>query len=445
MPAADTIVAPASAPGRSALAIVRVSGPLARAILDLLFRPHGEKAIQAGRARLGELIDREGQVIDECVALFWQSPLSATGEDVVEFFTHGAPALVEETVAHACAKGARLAEPGEFTMRALESGKLDIARVEAIGDLLDAGTIEQVRVAARQLRGEVGAALAPIADALYELVADVEASLDFAEDEGLGLQTSEILERASLVRGQLGALVEKSEPALKVREGARVVLLGPPNAGKSSLFNALVGRDRVIVSEEPGTTRDTIEETIVIEGLPVVLVDGAGQGVARGDAEEEGMRRALAEAERADLVLDVFDLRAPHRPAQCSEGIEHIRVGTRADLLPELRPKGESIILVGTPTMLGVDNLRRNIALRLRAPGNAPVESVAIATRRHREEATRALDALDRADASVRSGAGLECISVDLRDALHALREIVGDVTPEDLLGRVFARFCIGK
>jgi tRNA modification GTPase len=438
----DTIVAQATAPGRSAIAVIRLSGTGARAIATRLFRrERGTKPGAARRAVLGEFLDEHGVQLDQGLLIWFPAPHSYTGEDLVECHLHGSPVLVRQWIASCLALGARLAEPGEFTRRALHAGKLDLTRVEAIADLIAAESAEQGRIALRQLRGEVATALQPTADELLWLLADVEASLDFADSEAdLGLAGQDTQVRAAAIATRLSELLANSQPAARVREGARVVLLGPPNSGKSSLFNRLLGHDRVIVSPEAGTTRDLIEETIVIEGLPVTLCDTAGVGEMKSIADRLGQERATQAATRADLVLAVYNPKHDYRPA--IEGA--LAVATHGDLLQQESLVPGSIV-VSSHDGSGFDQLRSAIAGRLQAPGTAPLESVALATSRHRAAAERAQAALARAGTLAQHNAGLELVAVELRAALTDLRAILGDVDTEQLLGVIFSRFCIGK
>lgn len=438
----DTIVALATPMGRSALGVVRVSGPATRQVLARVFRRRSPlKGLWVRRPMFGEFLASDGGVIDEGLVLLYAAPASYTGEDLAECSLHGSTAALSAFVSACRAAGARPAEPGEFTLRALRAGKLDLAQAEAVADLIDATTAEQARIAARQLRGEVGRAITPLAEAVFDLLADVEASLDFADGEAdLGLAGADAAQPIDAIVSQLQRVLGDSDSARRVREGARVVLLGPPNAGKSSLFNALVGRDRVIVSPEPGTTRDVVEETIVIGGLPIVLLDAAGVGAApAGAADAEGMRRAREAAAGADLVLSVYDGSKSWRP----EG-NGLPVATHADL-PQAAALVEGSICVSSITGLGIDQLIDTLAERLHAPGSAPIESVALATERHRAAAESAIAALQRGRELAQENAGGELLAVELRTAIAALRSILGDFDTEALLGRVFSRFCIGK
>lgn len=440
----DTIVALATAPGRAALAVVRISGPAAHAIVGRVFRRRQGGAPTPRRPTLGWFLDRSGAPMDRGMVVLFPAPRSYTGDDLAEMTVHGAPAVVQELVAACVAAGSRPARPGEFTLRALEQGKIGLAEAEAVQDLVEAATLEQARVAARQLGGEVTATIAPLAEETFDLLADVEAGLDFAEDEqDLALSAAVVGERCAALVERIDRVLGASEAARRVREGARVVLHGPPNAGKSSLFNQLVGAERVIVTGEPGTTRDLIEELVVIAGMPVVLVDAAGVGEPRGIAEREGVRRALDASARADLVLDVYDISRPERPADPPAG-RRLRVATHVDR-PWAGPAAPGSVLVDGRTGAGVPALRAAIAAALEAPGSRPLESVALATERHRDQALRARAALLQARDAARSGAGAELAAVELRAAVAALREILGAVGPEELLGRIFSRFCIGK
>lgn len=439
----DTIVAPCTAPGRAALATVRLSGPETETILSRLFRPERLAAWRPRHATLGEVFGPEGEALDRGIAVFYRGPGSYTGEDMAEVTVHGSPPVIRAVIEAARSAGARLAEPGEFTRRALESGKLDLSQAEAVQDLVEASTLEQARIASRQLRGEVSAAIAPVAEAMVELLADVEADLDFAEDEQLGRPGAELARRCRRLAEDLRGLVEASAPAARVKTGARVVLLGPPNAGKSSLFNSLLRADRAIVTSEPGTTRDLVEEVTQIAGLPVVLLDGAGLAAPQGLADEEAMRRARSAAETADLVLEVRSLvdegATGGTPREGS-----LPVFTHLDRAPDEAPGVEGV-RVSNVTGAGLEELRAEIARRLEAPGPHGCDTVALASERHRERAGAAIEAVRRAADLAEAGQPLELCAVELRGAVGSLHEILGRVGPEELLGRIFSRFCIGK
>ncbi len=445
----ETIVALATTPGRSALAIVRVSGGRTRSLLDASFECAKPGPWRHGRVRLGTLRDGGGRVIDEATAVVYEEGRSYTGEDMAEIIVHGSPVVVEELVRGLVAQGARPAEAGEFTRRAIAAGKRDLVQAEAIQDLVDAATAEQAHVAARQLTGEVAQALAPLAERALELRAELEASLDFADEEDLlGDFANRHADGAEGLAVEIARLLEASGDAARVREGVRVVLTGPPNAGKSSLFNALLGRERAIVTDEPGTTRDTVEETLVLEGLPLRLTDAAGLGEAAGKAEAEGMRRAREAVATADVIIEVFDA-SSSEPPERSDAQRSLCVGTHFDLLDEAsvaakRDDGE-ILFVSSTSGAGLDELRSRLAALLRAPGAAPLESVALATERHRFRAREAAESLERGAALLRDSGQAELAAVEFGAAVRAFRELLGEVGVEELLGRIFSRFCIGK
>ncbi len=308
----ETIVAVSTPVGRGGIGVVRVSGPRAREVVAPLLRLRHELA--AGRARFGVVVDvgdpiheSEARVLDECVVTFFAEPHSYTGEDVVEIAAHGAPVLLEYLVRQCCANGARLAEPGEFTQRAFLAGRLDLTQAEAVGDLIGSSTLEQARVAARQLGGALAKMVAPVKAELVALIATLEAGIDFAEDDIDVMPASEIVARIDGVRGPLAALERSFAYGRVVREGFRLAIVGRPNAGKSSLFNRLVERERAIVTATPGTTRDLVTETVAIEGIPVELIDTAGLREAHDEAERMGIAKSHEAMADADVVLLVVD------------------------------------------------------------------------------------------------------------------------------------------
>jgi tRNA modification GTPase len=302
----DTIVAISTPPGRGGIGVVRVSGPRAREVVSPLLRLRHELA--AGRARFGTIVDvASGDVLDECVATYFEAPHSYTGEDVVEIAAHGAPVLLEYVVRACCAHGARLAEAGEFTQRGFLAGRIDLTQAEAVGDLIGSSTLEQARVAARQLGGALAKLVTPIKAHLIALIATLEAGIDFAEDDIDVMPAQEIEARIAAVRGPLETLERSFAYGRVVREGFRLAIVGRPNAGKSSLFNRLVERERAIVTATPGTTRDLVTETVAIDGIPVELIDTAGLREASDEAERIGIVKSHEAMAEADVVLLVVD------------------------------------------------------------------------------------------------------------------------------------------
>ncbi len=305
----DTIVAIATPLGRGGIGVVRFSGPEARSIAASMLRLSGAGELQANRAHFGELIDVEtGERIDEVVATFFAKPHSYTTDDVVEISCHGSPVVLRHVVEMALARGARLAEPGEFTMRAFLNGRIDLTQAEAVRDLIDSQTLYQAQVAARQLEGSLSKRIQPIKQKLIELIAVMEAGIDFAEDDVSVIPGAQILERIADVREPLQHLLASFAFGKVVYEGLTLAIVGRPNVGKSSLFNRLVEQERAIVTATPGTTRDLVSETVSIGGIPVRLVDTAGIRTALDEAESIGIRKSLEALADADVVLVVLDL-----------------------------------------------------------------------------------------------------------------------------------------
>jgi tRNA modification GTPase len=446
----DTIVAAATPPGRGGIGIVRVSGPKAPEIAAVML---GELPV-ARHATFARFLDGSGEPLDAGLALFYPAPHSYTGEHVLELQGHGGPVVMEALVTRALSLGARRAQPGEFTQRAFLNDKLDLAQAEAIADLIDAGSREAARAAMRSLQGEFSAMVRGLTEAVIELRTYVEAAIDFPEEEIDFLADRELAERFQAVRDHFEGVLDCARQGRLLREGMTVVIAGRPNAGKSSLLNRLAGYDAAIVTPIPGTTRDIVRERIAIDGMPLHVLDTAGLREAGDLVEEEGIRRAQAEMARADRVLFVID--AASDPTASAYREERARlpkevpvtvVFNKCDLAVGL-PVADT--LTGPPTITlsalngtGLDTLREHLK---QCMGYQTVDSGAVSARRrhlealalarhHTEEAARQLS-------ETRAG---ELVAEELRAAQQALAEITGEVTSEDLLGRIFAGFCIGK
>ena len=468
-PLDDTIAALATAPGTAGLAVLRVSGEQALAVSDRVFRGHAPLAGAAGHTlHHGWAVDTarrdEGGAVrrlDEVVAAVFRGPRSFTGEDTVEWSCHGGAVPARRVMNALIAAGARLAAPGEFSLRAFLHGRMDLAQAEAVADLVHAETESAGDLALAQLSGGLSRRVKALEERLLTCVAEVEARVDFAEDVG-GIEIPEhVREEIAGVLAELDALLESATWARAVREGVRVPIVGRPNAGKSSLFNALLGEERAIVAPEPGTTRDRVSERLEIAGIPVTLSDTAGVRDARDPVEAMGVERSLAAIEGAALVLWVVDGSQPFDPtgdplpAQL-KGRNVVIAVTKADLgivIDTLDPWRAAEpaeffgVDVSTVTGEGLIELRAAIAVQLGAGDPGGLAS-AVANPRHTDALARARGALARArDLSEVNGAAPpgEIVALELRESLAAIGEVTGRQASEELLERIFSRFCIGK
>jgi tRNA modification GTPase len=444
----STIVAIATPQGRGGIGVVRISGPDAtRVAAALLDRSEPLVPRQAAFARVG---DRDG-AIDQVVATLFLAPHSYTGEDVVEISGHGSPPVLESIVRAAIAAGARLAEPGEFTLRAYLHGRLDLIQAEAVADLVDAVTPLQARAAMDQLEGTLTAAIGRIDAALFDLAARLEASLDFPEEGFHFITRPDATAEAARIRGELDALAAEGRAGRVIREGRTVAIVGRPNAGKSSLFNALVGAARAIVTDVPGTTRDLITERVDVLGIPVTLVDTAGLRDARDAIETEGIERARQAQSVAALSLVVLDAAAPLEAADLAllqrepclavvSKVDRSRVWSAEELGDAARRSVEVSALTGA----GLANLRREISARLTSKDDWR-DPPSISNVRHLGLVDDARGALEGAEQALASGATEELVLVDLNNARRSLEEIAGRRTADDLLRHIFSRFCVGK
>jgi tRNA modification GTPase len=428
----DTIVAIATPPGRGGIGVVRVSGPgAAELVSGLIEHPGNLEPRRALFTRLGPAT----AVRDQVIVTSFPAPHSYTGEDVVEVSAHGSPVILRSIVEAAISRGARLAEPGEFTLRAFLNGRIDLIQAEAVADLVDAVTPDQARLAFDQLEGTSTRSIADLDDALFDLIARLEASVDFPDEGYHFVHTSEVAMALHQLIGRASSLLSDFRRGRLVREGLQVAIVGRPNVGKSSLFNALVGSERAIVTDRPGTTRDLVSEVVDIHGLKVTLVDTAGVRDTSDPAEAEGVSRSRQAARVADLVLVVVDEDDPETP-----NAKHFVVQSKADL-----GRPDRGIRVSARTGEGLDDLRRAVAAGL---DFEPLrDRPQITNVRHATLLERAIAALTRAReaAEAETPAAEEFILADLQDARHALEEMTGRRTPEDLLTHIFSRFCVGK
>jgi tRNA modification GTPase len=444
----DTIVARATPPGRGGIAVIRISGPAVREIAVALV---GELP-PPRYATLTGFRDAAGEALDLGIALFFPAPRSFTGEDVLELHAHGGPVVTELLIERIVALGARLARPGEFTERAFLNDKLDLAQAEAIADLIDASSRAGARAAQRSLRGDFSAAVLALNEQVTELRSWVEAAIDFPDDDIDFLDSTGLRERLDAVEASFRRLETVARQGCLLREGIHVVIAGRPNAGKSSLLNALAGYEAAIVTSVPGTTRDLVREHIEVNGLPVHIVDTAGLREAGDVVEEEGVKRARAELTRADHALAVLDAsqastaRAEDLLAELPAGLAHTVVRNKIDLTTE--PSGfagadHSVVNVSALTGAGLAELRRRIGeIAGYHPGD---EGMVTARRRHLESLQKARGHFDAARRQLEERQAGELMAEELLQVQNALAEITGEFTSDDLLGKIFAAFCIGK
>jgi tRNA modification GTPase len=485
----DTIVAIATPPGRGGIGVVRLSGPDARAIAEDLIawrRPLEPRravftivrvraAANRGRAARGDGrlvvsgatertvpapgavaapdVGSEGTVdLDQVVVTYFRRPRSYTGEDVVELSAHGSPVVLRAIVDAAVSRGARVAAPGEFTLRAFLNGRIELAQAEAVADLVDAVTPLQARAAFDQLQGTLTNAIAEIDRSLFDLAARLEASIDFPEEGYHFVEPGDVERALGELCDRLAQLLDEGSRGRMIREGLQIAIIGKPNVGKSSLFNALAGTARAIVTDVPGTTRDLVTETVDLDGLQVLLVDTAGLRATSDAVEAEGVTRARRAFGVADLTLVVLDSSRPiDRDDRdiISQTINNKRliVVNKADVDAVWREPSLGGISVSAGTGFGLAALRRRIAEAMTA-GSDLTERPTITNVRHLALVGRAHDALSRARSAVRAAGGAlseEFVLADLQEARTALEEIGGRRTSDDLLAHVFSRFCVGK
>jgi tRNA modification GTPase len=464
----DTIVAIATPPGRAGLGVIRISGPDAQSVAARLLTRRD--ALTARHATLSHVRDltsdgagdaqQERAEIDQVVATFFPRPHSYTGEDVIELAAHGSPILLERIVASALRAGARLAAPGEFTLRAFLHGRVDLVQAEAVADLIEAVTPAQARQAFDQLDGTLTRAMAQIGEALFDLVVKLEASLDFPDEGYHFIVPEEVSASLAVVHAQVGALLASARQGRVIREGRQVAIVGGTNVGKSSLFNAFVGADRAIVTEIAGTTRDLLTERCDVGGIPITLVDTAGIRETEEIVEREGVQRARAAAQTADLVLVVIDrsraLREQDRTYIDAAGPRRLVVINKVDLpaawsLDDLTNESSSAadaigpsLDVSVHTGAGMDRLRETIATTLIGDERLR-DTVGVSNVRHIELLGRVSDAIQRAREGASAGAPEEFVLADIREAIEALEEITGKRSSDDVLQAIFSRFCIGK
>jgi tRNA modification GTPase len=449
--ASETIVAISTPPGRGGIGIVRLSGPHALDIANALLTL--QNPLTHAQARFAEIHDPESKdKLDEAIATYFAKPRSYTGEDLVEIAAHGSPVILELLVRLALQHGARLARPGEFTERAFLSGRIDLTQAEAVRDLIDSQTLYQARTAAEQMGGAISRRIQPIKQMLVELIALLEAGIDFAEDDVDLTPDAEIVTRIDTIAVELEKLSRTFEHGRIVHSGLTLAIVGRPNVGKSSLFNRLVERERAIVTATPGTTRDLVTERVSLGGIPIELVDTAGLREATDEAESMGIQKSREALADADLVLLVLEAGIPLREdeAKLIELLSSRRaliVRNKIDLDGSGSAESDlRIAEVATSALTGqgIDDLRAALLNMVRAPAGEGESGILTNLRQH-EAVVAALKGLEAAKQAVANKVPHEMLLLDLYTALRQLDSLTGETTADDILNRIFSTFCIGK
>ena len=454
----DTIVALSTPPGRSGIGVIRLTGPRALFILKRLVDSDSFDP-DPNLLSLRSLIDPgTGEILDQALVCYFKAPHSFTGEDVVELHCHGSPILLRAIIEATLALDARLADPGEFSLRAVATGRLNLVEAEAIRDLIDAQTDAAARQATRQLKGEVSNRLEPAKAELLKVIVRLESSLEFVGDDLPAFENHQLLAELQTVRADLQQLANTFSRGRLMRDGIKVTLVGRPNVGKSSLFNSLLGHGRAIVTEIPGTTRDVITESIAMDGVPVTLTDTAGLRASNDQIESMGIDRTKREAADSDLLIVVIDgsqtlTEEDRRVIADVADQRHLLAFNKSDL-PTFSVtqatqafshfQTHRLISVSAQTNVGLEELRTAI-LESFKNGEAPVEGLLITNARHHDLLHGAIDAIMSSEHLLAERASEELVLVGLHNALRCLGEITGETTSDEILGQIFSTFCIGK
>ncbi len=451
----DTIAAIATGSARTAIGILRISGPEAVQVLSAVFTPMGKTPLarrSPSTLIYGTLRDQDGAVLDNCLATFSRAPHSYTGEDTAELQCHGSPAVLTAGLEALFAAGARQAKAGEFTRRAFLNGKLDLIQAEAVIDLIDAETVQAAKNAAGQLSGAVSREIQSIYDPLVDLMAHFHAVLDYPDEDIDPFEAAEIAGSAAEAAGRLERLSATYRRGRRLTEGVLTAIIGAPNAGKSSLLNALLGYERAIVTAIPGTTRDTVEETAVLGGVLLRLIDTAGLRSAEDEVERLGIQRSRDAAQRAELVLTVLDaskpLSEPDREAlETGRQAEyHLILLNKSDLPAVLHTEdfpGEQALEISAAEGNGLDALEQ--AVQALFPAGSTRQGELLTSARQAEAVSRAAASLRGVENSLTIGMPPDAVLTDVESALYALGEVTGRTVSEDITGRIFQRFCVGK
>ncbi len=454
----DTIVAVATPPGEGAIGVVRLSGPKAVPIADALFR--GKRLADQPSHTLHYGTLREGdRIVDEVVVSLFRAPRSYTGEDVVEFSCHGSPWILQRVVELCVARGARLARPGEFTLRAFLNGRMDLSQAEAVADLIAARSEQAHELAIKQMRGGFSKQIRALREELIHFASLIELELDFGEEDVEFADRQKLQELVGRIRRLVQRLMDSFRLGNAIRRGVPTVLAGRPNAGKSTLLNALLRDERAIVSDIAGTTRDTIEEVHNIRGIAFRLIDTAGIREARDQIEAIGVQKTLEKIRQSNVLVYVFDassLSANEVAADIerlrTDGLELVAVMNKTDLVPERTPEdygtpllpADRIVPVSAKAGIGIDRLEDKL-FALVTGGRLRFEDTVVTNARHYEALRRTDEALAAVERGMAEGIPTDLVALDIRQAIMHLGEITGEVTVDDLLDNIFSNFCIGK
>jgi len=457
----DTIAAPATARGQAALAIIRISGPEAVPIVASCFQGADITRSPSHTVHVGYITTGEGATIDQVVVTLFLTPRSVTGEDVVEISCHGGDFASQYILQRLLERGARLAEPGEFTQRAFLNGKIDLTQAEAVADLIHASSTLAHQVSVLHLQGRYSDWLRKLRTELLEMSAFIELELDFSEEDVSFVDTEHLQELLIECKTLLRQLLESYSLGEKIRDGVRIVIGGLPNVGKSTLLNAILGRDRAIVSTVPGTTRDEIEAELEIEGIRFRFVDTAGIRDVTDEIEVEGVRRARQAIDSCDILIYVYDL-SIGLSEEDKSNLRTIRnsktptpvllVGNKRDLIQQIeKPSIKDIPFIGLSALKGVQEyaevepLLFELGLIISREKNNVEASAVVVNQRHRQHLSKALQAVVAVEKTLKDNLSGETLALDLRVALDELGAITGEITNEDVLEQIFSRFCIGK
>ncbi|MCP4751288.1 MAG: tRNA uridine-5-carboxymethylaminomethyl(34) synthesis GTPase MnmE [Proteobacteria bacterium] len=454
----DTIAGIATAPGAAGISIIRISGDSAISIAGSIFRAKNRKNVPEikNRSFTYGWVEKNGDAIDEAMLCIMRKPASFTAEDVVEIHCHGGLFITRTILDLILESGARLADPGEFTQRAFINGRIDLTQAEATNDMIRARSALGLDLVVNQLKGKLHDRIVSIKDEISWILSLVNANIDFPEEDVVFSNIRQIKEKLDSARKKLTKLINSADTGIKIREGYKIVLTGNPNVGKSSILNGLLEESRSIVHQVPGTTRDTIEESCTIEGIPVSLIDTAGIHETGDVVEKEGIARALSALKTADLILWVIDMTAPSFEIELPEQIDISRVPivlvlNKKDLSPNSnipipdRWRTKRTITISAIMDQDIHRLRKEIFDCISGRSGKLVEDTMLTNLRQKKSTEKALIKLNNAQNSIEQAMGEEFLAVDLSQTLHALGEIVGETTPDDMLNQIFSQFCIGK